>query len=69
MIKKMLKSDDFKLKNCINYILVAAATVIFAILNSTGGLKTSYANLLVQIGYSIILAVSLNLVVGFLGYY
>lgn len=67
MIKKMLKSDDFKLKNCINYILVAAATVIFAILNSTGGLKTSYANLLVQIGYSIILAVSLNLVVGFLG--
>ena len=67
MIKKMLKSDDFKLKNCINYIFVAAATVIFAILNSTGGLKTSYANLLVQIGYSIILAVSLNLVVGFLG--
>ncbi len=67
MIKKMLKSDDFKLKNCINYILVAAATVIFAILNSTGGLKTSYANLLVQIGYSVILAVSLNLVVGFLG--
>ncbi|MBE6745900.1 MAG: branched-chain amino acid ABC transporter permease [Ruminococcaceae bacterium] len=63
----MLKSDDFKLKNCINYILVAAATVIFAILNSTGGLKTSYSNLLVQIGYSIILAVSLNLVVGFLG--
>ncbi|MBQ6873401.1 MAG: branched-chain amino acid ABC transporter permease [Clostridia bacterium] len=63
----MLKSDDFKLKNCINYIFVAAATVIFAILNSTGGLKTSYANLLVQIGYSIILAVSLNLVVGFLG--
>ncbi|MBR2315567.1 MAG: branched-chain amino acid ABC transporter permease [Clostridia bacterium] len=63
----MLKSDDFKLKNCINYILVAAATVVFAILNSTGGLKTSYANLLVQIGYSVILAVSLNLVVGFLG--
>ena len=67
MVKKMLKSDDFKLKNCINYILVAAATVVFAILNSTGGLKTSYANLLVQIGYSVILAVSLNLVVGFLG--
>lgn len=67
MMKKMLKSDDFKLKNSINYILVAAATVIFAVLNSTGGLKTSYANLLVQIGYSVILAVSLNLVVGFLG--
>lgn len=67
MMKKMLKSDDFKLKNSINYILVAAATVLFAVLNSTGGLKTSYANLLVQIGYSVILAVSLNLVVGFLG--
>lgn len=67
MIKKMLKSDDFKLKNCINYILVAVVTVVLTILNSTGGLKASYANLLVQIGYSIILAVSLNLVVGFLG--
>lgn len=66
-MKKMLKSDDFKLKNCINYIVVAAITVLFTVLNSTGGLKTSTANLLVQIGYSIILAVSLNLVVGFLG--
>ena len=33
----------------------------------TGGLKMSYARLFTQIGFSIILAVSLNLVVGFLG--
>ncbi len=67
MIKNILKSDDFKLKNCINYIGVTAVTVVFSVLYFTGELKTSYANLLVQIGYSIILAVSLNLVVGFLG--
>ncbi len=67
MIKNILKSDDFKLKNCINYIVVAVALVVFVLLNNAGELKTSYANLLVQIGYSIILAVSLNLVVGFLG--
>lgn len=67
MIKTILKSDDFKLKNCINYIVVIAALVVFAVMQSTGSLKASYMNLLVQIGYSVILAVSLNLVVGFLG--
>ena len=67
MIKSILKSDDFKLKNCINYIVVTAALVVFAVMQSTGSLKASYMNLLVQIGYSVILAVSLNLVVGFLG--
>ncbi len=67
MIKNILKSDDFKLKNCINYIVVIAALVVLIFLHSAGELKTSYSNLLVQIGYSIILAVSLNLVVGFLG--
>ena len=60
MIKTILKSDDFKLKNCINYIIIAVALVTLIIFSSTGGLKPSYANLLVQIGYSIILAVSLN---------
>lgn len=67
MIKSILKSDDFKLKNCINYIAVIAVLVILTVLNSMGELKASYMNLFVQIGYSIILAVSLNLVVGFLG--
>ena len=67
MIKSILKSDDFKLKNCINYIAVIAVLVLLTVLNSMGELKASYMNLFVQIGYSIILAVSLNLVVGFLG--
>ena len=67
MIKTILKSDDFKLKNCINYIGVILVLAVFTTLQYTGNLKASYANLLVQIGYSIILAVSLNLVVGFLG--
>ena len=67
MIKTILKSDDFKLKNCINYIAVTAVLVTLVTLNATGNLKASFMNLFVQIGYSIILAVSLNLVVGFLG--
>lgn len=67
MIKSILKSDDFKLKNCINYIVIIAVLVLLTVLNSMGELKASYMNLFVQIGYSIILAVSLNLVVGFLG--
>lgn len=67
MIKSILKSDDFKLKNCINYIAVIAVLVLLTVLNSMGELKASSMNLFVQIGYSIILAVSLNLVVGFLG--
>ena len=67
MIKSILKSDYFNLKNCINYIVVAAVLVFFVVMNSTGNLKASYMNHLVQVGYSIILAVSLNLVVGFLG--
>lgn len=67
MIKSILKSDDFKLKNTVNYIVVAAALVIFTVMHGNGSLKASNMNLLVQIGYSIILAVSLNLVVGFLG--
>ena len=37
------------------------------ILQLTGNLQRSASTLLVQIAYSIILAVSLNLVVGFLG--
>lgn len=57
----------FKLKYCVNYIGVAAFLVIMIILSSTGVLSRSFVNLLPKIAYSIILAVSLNLVVGFLG--
>ncbi len=59
--------DDFKIKNILNYIVIAAVVAVCYILHTTGGLKTSTSLLLSEIGYSVILAVSLNLVVGFLG--
>lgn len=56
---------DFKIKYSINYLLVLAILGVGLIMYFTGGLKMSYARLFTQIGFSIILAVSLNLVVGF----
>ena len=58
---------DFKIKYSINYLLVLAILGVGLIMYFTGGLKMSYARLFTQIGFSIILALSLNLVVGFLG--
>ena len=63
---KGIKST-FKLKHCTNYIIVAAMLIFALVLDAIGELPRSSANLLAQIAYSIILAVSLNLVVGFLG--
>ncbi len=57
----------FKPKHYLNYALVVLSIVIMCVLNGLGMLKRSDGSLLVQVGYSIILAVSLNLVVGFLG--
>ena len=56
-----------KLKYYINYIAVGLFLIISSILFYTGNLSRSDTSLFIQIGYSIILAVSLNLVVGFLG--
>ncbi len=58
---------NFKIKHFINYALVSALLLFGVILLCTGSLLSSTALLLAQMGYSIILAVSLNLVVGFLG--
>ncbi len=58
---------NIKIKDFINYGLVLALLVYGVVLLSTGRLPLSMAQLLAQMGYSIILAVSLNLVVGFLG--
>ena len=57
----------FKIKNFIAYIIIAAVTIIFGALSLTGGLNSSTQILLEKIAYNIILAVSLSLVVGFLG--
>ena len=57
----------FKWKHYINYIVITIVTVVFAIISATGGLKSSSTILLEKIAISIVLAVSLSLVVGFLG--
>lgn len=55
--------NGFKIKYYINYIAVA----LFLVINIIAQPKTSTTTLLANIGMYIILAVSLNLVVGFLG--
>ncbi len=59
--------NSFKLKHYINYFAVALVFVLFTVLFYSGALNRQMPSLFNQIGYSIILAVSLNLVVGFLG--
>ena len=66
-MSKTKTTSKFKLKNYISYIMVIAVLGVAVILQLTGNLQRSASTLLVQIAYSIILAVSLNLVVGFLG--
>ena len=61
------KTRNFKIKDYINYGLVLALLLFGVISLVSGSLRSSTAQLLAQIGYSIILAVSLNFVVGFLG--
>jgi len=61
------KHSDFSVKNYVPYMLVGAMLIYGLIAQSTGHLGMSLSNLFVKIGYSVILAVSLNLVVGFLG--
>ena len=56
-----------KWKKYANYIVLAAVTVLFAVLSFSGVLKSSDVYLLEKIAISIMLAVSLSMVVGFLG--
>ncbi len=58
---------NFKIKHFINYALVGALLAVGLVMFLTGSLRPSTAQLFAQMGYGIILAVSLNLVVGFLG--
>lgn len=63
----MNKSSNFKLKHYTNYIAVAAATIVFSVMSFMDALPSSTIYLLEKIGISVILAVSLSFVVGFLG--
>ena len=67
-IKKYLKKlKNIKWNHYLNYIVVAAVTVIFAILSLTGVIESSDKYLLEKVAIAITLAVSLSMVVGFLG--
>lgn len=59
---------NIKWKHYINYIVIGAVTVVFAIMALTSSaMPKSTTNLLSNIGIAIILATSLSMVVGFLG--
>ncbi len=61
------KIKNIKWKHYINYIAVTVFTVIFTALSFTGSLTSSTIYMLEKIAIAIILAVSLSMVVGFLG--
>ena len=63
----MQKLANIKWKHYVNYILVAVALVVFMCLSFGGGLRNSHLEMIEKASISIILAVSLSLVVGFLG--
>ena len=63
----MAKLSSVKWKHYINYIAVAIVTVVFGAMSFGGALPSSTLYLLEKIAISIILAVSLSMVVGFLG--
>ncbi len=63
----MSKLSNIKWKRYINYIAVALVMLVFATLSLAGALPSSTLYLLEKIAISIVLALSLSLVVGFLG--
>ncbi len=63
----MNRMKHIKWKHYVGYIAVGLVTVIFAIMAFSGAMPQSTAFKLEEIAISIILAVSLSLVVGFLG--
>lgn len=59
--------EKFKLKHHVNYFIVLGIFLVFLLIDLTAGLKTSTTQLLTQLAYAGIMAVSLNIVVGQLG--
>jgi branched-chain amino acid transport system permease protein len=58
---------NIKWKHYLNYIVIAIFTVVFAIMSFSGSLTSSTVYLLEKIAIAVLLAVSLSVVVGFLG--
>ena len=63
----MANLKNIKWKHYINYAVIAVLTVVFTLLSFMGALKSSDVYLLEKIAIAIMLAVSLSMVVGFLG--
>jgi branched-chain amino acid transport system permease protein len=63
----MANVAKIKWKHYVNYIVVAALALIFSILSANGALKASDQYMIEKMAISVILAVSLSIVVGFLG--
>ena len=63
----MANLKKIKWKHYINYIAIAVFTIVFSLLSFSGVLRNSDVYLLEKIAIAIILAVSLSMVVGFLG--
>ncbi len=61
------QTKHIKWKHYVNYIVVALVTVVFAVMSSKGSLSSSDIYLLEKIAIAVLLAVSLSVVVGFLG--
>ena len=61
------QTKHIKWKHYANYIIVALVTVVFAVMSSMGSLSSSDIYLLEKIAIAVLLAVSLSVVVGFLG--
>lgn len=62
-----MAKSKIKWKHYTNYIVIAALTLLFAILSFSGMLTPSNIYLLEKIAIAVMLAVSLSVVVGFLG--
>lgn len=63
----MAKKGIKRISEYLNYIVIFLALTITTVMGFNGYLARSTMNLLTMISYSVVLAVSLNLVVGFLG--
>lgn len=63
----MMKGKNIKWKYLINYAVIAVVTVVFGSLSVTGNLASSTQFLLEKMSIAILMAISLSLVVGFLG--
>lgn len=59
--------EKYKVKNHFTYYVMSFVAVLLLVFSLTGGMKLSNQILIEKIGYYIIFAVSLSLVVGFLG--